>query len=102
MKSKTIAPHTADIYPSPPHHPQSGGGSSSKTSKRTNDFVREPNKPHLYQSYKGKRYCINWNLHGWCKFGKNCSQLHFCNYVGCDKGHVYEGCRSGDSSKHRW
>ena len=79
-----------------------GDGGGAKTRKSTSDFVREPSKPHLYQSYKGQRYCINWNLHGNCKFGKNCNQLHFCNYVGCDKGHIKEGCRSGDSSKHRW
>ena len=79
-----------------------GGGANTKTRKATSDFVREPNKPHLYQSYKGKRYCINWNLHGFCKFGKNCNQLHYCNYVGCKQGHILEGCRSGDSSKHRW
>ena len=45
MKSKTIAPHTADIYPSPPHHPQSGGGSSSsapgaKIKKRSREDKR--------------------------------------------------------------
>ena len=78
------------------------GKGNAKTSKRTSDFVREPNKPHWYQSYKGKRYCINWNLHGTCRFGKNCSELHYCNFVGCDKAHLFEGCRSGDSSRHRW
>ena len=59
------------------------------------DFIVQQGKP-FYDSYKGQKYCINWNLTGKCKFGKECSQLHFCSRIGCSKGHLFEGCRSGN------
>ena len=68
-----------------------GGG---KGKGQNAGYVQCAGKP-FWDSYQGNKLCVAYNRGQPCPV-PNCTQLHYCSFVGCEKGHIPGGCKAAD------